>query len=331
MYTIYMYPTLSPLLRIGVVRGGPSPEYDISLKTGDTVLRELSKTHRPIDIYISRDGTWHMRGIERTPDRILKHVDIVFNALHGKYGEDGKVQKLFDQYGIPYSGSSHFSSAICMNKFLTKERIARAGIKTPLSVLVRATDNTETRMRDVFSAIPFPVIIKPASSGSSLGIVIAETPAELVSALSTIQDTGDDALVEEYISGREATCGVINNFRGQSTYALPTVEIISNTEKPFFDYDAKYNGQKREVCPGNFTDKEKKEIERVSSIVHDLLDLSGYSRSDFIVTPRRGIYFLEVNTLPALAEDSSLSHSLEAVGIKFSHFLHHVLGLALKK
>ncbi|MES2213400.1 MAG: D-alanine--D-alanine ligase [Patescibacteria group bacterium] len=330
-----MYFTLPSSLRIGVVRGGPSPEYDVSLKTGSNVLKELSVTHRPIDIFISRDGTWHMRGVPKTPDRILKHVDVVFNALHGTYGEDGRIQEIFDHYGIPYSGSGKLSSAISMNKFMTKECITQAGIKTPLSVLVRTTDNVPTSIRNVFSLLPMPVIIKPVTGGSSVGITIAHTKEELVDAIETILQSENDVLVEEYIKGREATCGVVNNMRGQNVYALPVVEIIppkkSDEPNQFFDYDAKYSGQSREICPGNFSIAEKKEIERISSEVHSILSLDGYSRSDFIVTPRRGIYFLEVNTLPGLTSESLLPKSLEAVGIKFQEFLHHILGLALER
>src|SRR4051812_28058000 len=108
--------TLPSSLRIGVLRGGPSPEYDASLKTGGHVLKYLNETHKPLDIFISKDGTWHVQGIERKPERILKQVDVVWNALHGLYGEDGGVQEILNHHGVPYTGSDRMASAVAMNK-----------------------------------------------------------------------------------------------------------------------------------------------------------------------------------------------------------------------
>lgn len=322
--------TLPSSLHIGVVRGGPSPEYDVSLKTGANVLRHFSETHIPIDIFISKDGKWHMNGLERSPERILKHVDVVFNALHGAYGEDGGVQEILDHHGVPYTGSNRYASAIAMNKWITKEKAILAGIKTPISILVRRTDSLEDKAKEIFNTIPHPMIVKPACGGSSLGLHKVDSFKDLLDALENVLSGHGSAIVEEYIVGREATCGVIDNFRGQKIYSLPVVEIIPPAGK-LFDYDSKYSGESREICPGNFSEKERKEIEKVAKLIHDRLGLRHYSRSDFIVSPRRGIYFLEVNTLPGLTEESLLPKSLEAVGIKIKDFLHHLVHMAVHK
>ena len=322
--------TLSPSLRIGVLRGGPSSEYDVSLKTGANVLKHLSATHRPIDIFITKDGKWHMNGVERSPERILKNVDVIFNALHGSYGEDGGVQEVLDCLGVPYTGSGKMESAIAMNKWMTKERAILAGIKTPISTLVRQTDSLTDKAKEIFYSIPYPLIVKPASGGSSLGLHKVSTSGELLSALESVLSEHGSALVEEYIKGKEGTCGVIENFRGQKIYSLPPVEIISPAGK-MFDYDSKYNGESKEICPGNFSEKEKKEIERVAKLIHDKLGLRHYSRSDFIVSPRRGVYFLETNTLPGLTEESLMPKSLKAVGIEMKEFLGHLLHLAIHR
>ena len=321
---------ISPSVRIGVIRGGPSSEFDVSLKTGANVLKHLSDTHRTIDILITKDGKWHMNGLERSPERILKNVGVVFNAMHGAYGEDGKVQELLDHHGIPYTGSGKLASALAMNKWITKERAILAGAKTPVSMIVRQTDSLVVKAKEVFNSIPHPLIVKPACGGSSLGLYKVESFTELLSALENVLSEHGSALVEEFIKGREATCGVVENLRGQDLYSLPPVEIVSPQGK-LFDYESKYNGQSKEVCPGNFTEKEKKEIERVAKLIHDKLGLKHYSRSDFIVSPRRGIYFLEVNTLPGLTDESLLPKSLDAVGVKMKDFLHHVLHMALHK
>src|SRR3989344_4066493 len=323
-------PTLSPSLHIGVLRGGPSSEYDVSLKSGANVLRHLSETHRPLDIFISRDGKWHIAGVERSPERILQNVDVVFNALHGAYGEDGGVQEVLGYLGVPYTGSGRYESAIAMNKWMTKERATAAGIKTPIFAIVRETDNLAEKAKEIFSSMPHPLIVKPACGGSSLGLHKVDSFNELLTALESVLSEHGSAIVEEFIAGKEATCGVINNFRGQSIYSLPPIEIVPPPEK-LFDYESKYNGQSKEICPGNFSSSEKGEIERLSALVHKTLGLSHYSRSDFIVSPRRGIYFLEVNTLPGLTEHSLLPKSLKAVGVEVKEFLHHIIDLALHK
>ncbi|MCX6702162.1 MAG: hypothetical protein NTX96_03155 [Candidatus Zambryskibacteria bacterium] len=271
--------TLSPSLHIGVLRGGPSSEYDVSLKTGANVLKHLSDTHRPIDIFISRDGKWHINGLERSPERILKNVDVVFNALHGSYGEDGQVQEVLNHLGVPYTGSGKMESAIAMNKWMTKERAILAGIRTPVAMLVRQTDSLTDKAKEIFNSMSGPMIVKPTCGGSSLGLYKANSFNELLSALETVLSEHGSAVVEEYIIGKEGTCGVIDDFRGQKTYSLPPVEIIPPTGK-LFDYDSKYNGKSKEICPGNFSEKEKKEIERATQLIHNKLGLSHYSRSD---------------------------------------------------
>ncbi|MEI6843062.1 MAG: D-alanine--D-alanine ligase [bacterium] len=316
-------------LKIGVVRGGPSAEYEVSLKSGANVLKHLSETHRPIDIFISKDGKWHINGLERKPERILKNVDVVYNALHGAYGEDGGIQALLDHHGVPYTGSNKFASALGMNKFLTKERVKEIGVKTPLYTIVRDGEDVYVRAKDIFKNLPHPVVIKPVDSGSSVGVTIAQTPVEVLEGLQKAMSGGHSAIVEEFIAGREATCGVLDNFRGQKTYALPPVEIFPPIENNFFDYDSKYNGQSREVCPASFRGQDKKEIERISALVHEALGLRHYSRSDFIISPKRGIYFLEVNTLPGLTDECTFPKSLSAVGMSNKDFIHHIISLAL--
>jgi D-alanine-D-alanine ligase len=159
---------------------------------------------------------------------------------------------------------------------------------------------------------------------------VADNFHALQHALERAFAVSPQALVEEFIKGREATVGVIDNFRNQKTYALMPVEIVPPAGHSFFSYDAKYGGQSLERCPGHFTDVEKQELERLAKLVHEALELKHYSRSDFIIS-RRGIYFLEVNTLPGLTQESLLPKALHAVGASMSHFLDHVIALAHKK
>lgn len=321
--------TLPTSLRIGVLRGGPSLEYDVSLKSGANVLKNLLETHVPLDIFISKDGKWHVNGLERAPERILKNVDVIFNALHGAFGEDGQVQELLNRHGVAYTGSGRMESALAMNKWLTKELAQEVGIKTPIAMQVKETDALGEKAKEIFSSMPHPLIVKPRNGGSSLGVYKVDSYTELLDALEKVLAEHKSAVVEEFIPGKEASCGVIDNFRGLETYSLPPVEIVPPKGK-MFDYESKYNGQSNEICPGNFTAAEKKEIERVSKLIHERLGLRHYSRSDFIVHPKRGVYFLEVNTLPGLTEESLLPKSLKAVGSSIKEFLHHVLHMAHK-
>ncbi len=320
--------TLSPTLRIGVLRGGPSPEYEVSLQTGGTVLRHLSETHKPLDIFISRDGVWHLRGVARPVEKILPNVDVVVNALHGAYGEDGVVQKILEHYGVAYTGSDSFASAVGMNKILSKEIFARHGLQTPQYIVFKRSDDLKQKSAEIFKTFLMPVVVKPTSAGSSVGVSIARTPEEIADAIVSAIKHSSSVLVEEFVPGREATCAVIDDFRGQEYYALPPVEVKPHNE--FYDYKAKYEDESDLIVPSNFSQEIKKEIEKMAISAHTALGLRHYSRSDFLVSPR-GIFILETNTLPGLTDHSNLPKSLAAVGATMPEFLRHIISLALNK
>ncbi len=315
-------------MRIAVLRGGPSEEYEVSLKTGASVLRALDpQRYEVVDVVIAKNGEWLLRGVRREPRDIFHMVDVVFVALHGAYGEDGTVQRLMDSTGVKYTGSRAFPSAVALNKPLTKDRLMSHGVKMARHMVVG---------RDVKGNLPGAVmaiselfgpryIVKPLSSGSSVGTMFAESPLMLEQALRTALELYEQVLVEEFIEGKEATCGVVERFRDRDLYALPPIEIRRQT--PVWGYDAKYDGSVEELCPGNFTHDEKDEIERLALLAHETLGLSHYSRSDFIVADD-GIYFLEVNTLPGLTETSLLPKALDAVGCAYRDFVEHLIRLA---
>ena len=301
--------TLPISLRIGVLRGGPSPEYDVSLQSGGHVLQNLSNTHKPFDIFISKDGTWHIHGIERSRERILKQLDVVWNALHGSYGEDGKLQELLSHHGIKYTGSDKFASAIAMNKAMAKEQVKVAGIKTPVFIIVRREDSMIDKAKEIFNSIPHPLMVKPTCGGSSIGLYIVRTFNELLSALEQVLSVHGSAIVEEYISGKSVSGFITEDFRNQPIYTFPAIVTSS----------------------GSVSTKETRAVEDMAKQVHNMLQLSHYSKSDFIVSPRRGIYFLEVNTVPKLEKKSLLLQALETVGVDTVHFIHHMLSLAVNR
>lgn len=316
-------------IRVAVLRGGPSSEYDVSLITGGSVLKALKDKYHTKDILIDKAGVWHMHGIPVQPEKVCRESDVVFNAMHGQYGEDGKVQQILNQFSVPYTGSEAFPSAVAMNKQMTKDVFRRHGIKTPLGLVFDEEKSSDDIAHDAFNKISPPWIVKPASGGSSVGASIARNYCELGRAVIKAFGYGDKVLVEEFIAGKEATCGVIDNFRGKRTYALFPVEIIKPNARDFFDYECKYDGTTREICPGNFRRNESEAIQEMAVRIHDAMGLRHYSRSDFIIHPRRGVFALEVNTLPGLTPESLFPKSIKAVGCSYENFLDHLIGLAL--
>lgn len=320
--------SFSQKTRVGVLRGGPSDEYEMSLNTGQTVLANLPEEYLPIDIFISKKGVWHTSGLEKEPNQILKMVDVVINAMHGSYGEDGIVQKILENFGVPYTGSNAIASALGMNKIMAKNIFLKNGIKTPHFLAV--SDNSQKTIETINENLIFPIIIKPVNSGSSIGISVVKNSDQIKKALEDAFKFSPKVLIEEFIDGRETTCGVIEDFRGSPVYTLLPVEILK--VRNFFDKDAKYIelGSPYKV-PGNFSLEDNKRIQEAAASVHQILGLRHYSRSDFILHPKRGLFVLEVNTLPEITHRSAFIKSLEAVGSNIKEFLSHILAKALNK
>jgi D-alanine-D-alanine ligase len=340
----------SSKIKVGVLRGGPSSEYDVSLKTGASVLsgfahEKFADKYQAQDIFISKDGIWHISGAPVSPQKAIHEFDVLWNAMHGEYGEDGKIQSFLDHHMVPYTGSRTLGSALGMNKVLAKEIFKKHGIKTPHYITIEwmpafEVDSTalHARAQEVFRTFPIPLVVKPVSAGSSVGVSIVKVFGELEPALrqafvvanARAQGTKGVILIEEYISGVEASAGVVEKFRGQDVYSLPVVEIRSRDT--FFNYDSKYSeGGHEGIIPGNFSREQKDEMERLAREAHQALGLRHYSRTDFIVSPRRGIYVLEINTLPGMTPMSLLPLSLAAVGASLPDFIDHIVGLALEQ
>jgi D-alanine-D-alanine ligase len=335
-------------LTIAVLRGGPSSEYEVSLKTGAAVIKALEaqegkEGHRVIDILIDRIGQWHRNGVPLPRVATLKGVDVAVIALHGEYGEDGTVQRELDELGVPYIGSGGYGSALAMNKARARFSVAALPmIKLPEHYVVRADDiEVEDGERsgyhgvagDIFARFGPPYVVKPVSGGSSVGVVVAKNVMELPQAIEYVANAcGMPVLVEQHIEGKEVTCSVIDKYRGEECYALPPVEVRMPAGKQLFDYEAKYSTDHARaaeyICPSTLTKEQKKNIEEATKAVHRALELSHYSRSDFILSPH-GLYFLEANTLPGLADTSLMPKSLDAVGTTLREFLEHSIDLAL--
>ncbi|MBI5045503.1 MAG: D-alanine--D-alanine ligase [Candidatus Niyogibacteria bacterium] len=315
-------------LTVGVLRGGPSSEYDVSLKTGQSVLADFPHDkYRPLDIWVSKAGEWHAGGLVSAPEKILRSVDVVFNAMHGEYGEDGRVQRVLEMHGVPFTGSESWPSFLAMHKVMARETFKQAGLKIPAGMVVKkGYDSAEVTRRAVRDIGP-AWVVKPARRGSSIGVSIVNGPDELPKALEKAFAEDSMVLVEKRVKGREATVAVLENFRGEKLYAFPAVEIVPPKNK-FFDYEVKYNGATQEICPGRFDAKTKLALQEAAKLAHQALGCRHYSRSDFIVS-KTGIYILETNTLPGLTSESLFPKAAASVGLRFPQLIEHLISIAV--
>lgn len=340
-------------MKIVVLAGGLSPERNVSLSTGVLVcqaLREKGHEVAYIDMFLGTEGypedvgdlfqaaiPAHFRSVgKQAPDLVAlralrkdrgqslfgpgvlplcQEAEMVFLALHGACGEDGRVQAAFDLLGIPYTGSGYLGSAIAMNKDLTKRLMTNTAVKTPQWYTVQGSKAEIEHLR---THIELPCVIKVLRGGSSLGVSIVKSSDELENALRDCLAYDSTLMVEQYIEGREFTCGVLEDT------PLPTVEIIPQVE--FYDYESKYQpGATLEICPGRTTPELEETIRKAALMVHKALGLAVYSRSDFMVDADNQVYFLEVNTLPGMTPTSLVPQEAAAVGIDYATLCERII------
>jgi D-alanine-D-alanine ligase len=315
---------------VGVLRGGTSSEYELSLKSGAAMLAALPDDRFDArDIFIDKRGFWHVRGMPADAARALSQVDVVLNALHGGVGEDGTVQRILDRAGVPYAGARPQAAALSLNKIRAREILQKAGVRMPRAVSFSLQNdlNTADMARIVFEQFGPPYVVKPASEGAGSGIVIAPTLLELPDALGDALDAFGASLVEEFIRGHDVSVGIIENFRGEELYALPPAHLIAPEGSRFIDPSAHHEGSITHVVPSNFSRTEKQALADAARSAHCALGLSHFSRADLMLTPR-AVYLLEVNAIPGLYPGASFPPMLESVGSSVREFLEHAIHLA---
>lgn len=243
--------------------------------------------------------------------------DCVFLGLHGANGEDGKIQACLELLGIPYTGTDFVSSAMAMDKGITKDIFKAYGIPTPAGIrLKRGEQETEQ--------IPFPCVVKASCEGSSVGVSIARNEQEYKAAKEEAFRYGDEAIIEQYIKGREFSVGVING------KALPVIEMVPKME--FYDYKAKYQvGSAVEICPAEISEEKTLEMQEIAERVFRALRLKSYARMDFMMSESEEVFCLEANTLPGMTATSLLPQEAAAVGMDFAALCQRILDIALEK
>jgi len=289
--------------RIGVLMGGISEEREISLKSGKAVYQSLKQAGfevLPIEIN-SQDIPENIQKIKSS------NIDVAFIALHGRFGEDGTIQKILEDLNIPYTGSGILASKLALDKVLSRQRFVAWGLDVP-DYIVMEKDKFDKGA--IFSAgLTFPLVVKPSSQGSSIGLSIAEDEKSLIEAIDLAFSFDDKIIIERYIKGREMTVGILEE------NPLPVIEIIP--KKRFFDYEAKYTlGLTEYVVPAKIDIETASKIQASALNAHRSLGCYGFSRVDMILKNPK-VYVLEVNTIPGLTETSLLPKAAKAVGISF--------------
>jgi D-alanine-D-alanine ligase len=332
-------------VKVGVLRGGASADYDISLQMGGRIIDMLRKEHwnkeyTPIDILIDQGGKWHIGGFEVLPEQALRQVDVVFNALHGEYGGDGRIQHTLETFHKPFTGSKSFATIMARDKKISRETMKKAGIKTPYAkdLHLDIAEPIEPIAKDVFHSFPMPVVVKPRNTNASLGVSIATNFEELTKAIDHARVFSNDIVVEEYISGREIVSGFIDDYRGQDHYDIMPVEVEPHTElKPgdriktrMFDYADKLSGNYTHRVPATLSEDEKKTIFEAVRKAKEQFNMRHIGTLDIIVSPKRGVYVLDINTHPHFHDHAPFLKSLNAVGATEEELVMHLIKLALR-
>ncbi|MFZ2593541.1 MAG: hypothetical protein WAX38_02080 [Minisyncoccia bacterium] len=314
---------------VAVIRGGVSYEYDFSLKTGQVVLENLPKHFTPHDILIDKKGQWHRRGMPVTPEVALRGIDVAYVALHGKYGEDGLIQRTLNLLGVPFAGSNPFESMIAQDKGKTRDALKGLVPMPQYHVVVHEHGMHYADIaRNIFAKFGPPYVVKSLRGGSSVHMRIVPNIQQLPRALSEIAaESGDDLIVEHYLRGPEATCTLVEYMRNEEHYVLPPAEVILPKGSQHFDFESKLNGRAQILCPGTFTHDIKNQLEKYTRVIHTKLGLTHFSQSDFILSHGK-VYFLETDSLPSLHPHALLHAQLSAVGIPLAVYLEHVLSRA---
>ncbi|RLD61194.1 MAG: D-alanine--D-alanine ligase, partial [Bacteroidetes bacterium] len=295
---------------IAVVSGGDSGEYEISVKSGKTVEKHLDKEKYAIYPIRMKGNDWHFEGNNGEKTNIDKNdfslllagikirFDAVFIAIHGTPGEDGKLQGYFDMLDIPYSSSDHATSALAFNKYFCKNFVAQLDVLTAKAIHLTKDEKHDTV--SILNNLSLPVFVKPNNGGSSVGMSKVNKAGELQYAIEKAFNEDNEILIEEFIEGREITCGILK--KEKETIIFPLAEVKSKNE--FFDYEAKYNPSLAdEIIPAQIPNGVTEKCKRTSEFLYEKLKCKGIVRFDYILNDK-GMYFLEVNTIPRLIEES---------------------------
>jgi D-alanine-D-alanine ligase len=334
-----MYQRVQTTSKIAVFMGGQSAEHEISILSGNRVVPALEKQgYAVVPVTITPEGEWLLSEERHAPHAALTAlhklgIDCVFIALHGPYGEDGRVQGMLDMLGLPYTGSGCAASGLAMDKVRCKAVVQAQGIRVAGHIaLDRATwaADPEQVKAAVSEDLRFPCVVKAPCQGSSKGLEIPQDLDGFVAAVEKIFEMTDYLMVEEYISGTEVTCGVLDAEPNGMMRPLPVTEIRPKTAA-YFDYEAKYTpGATDEITPAPLPQDVTSHIMDMAVHAHEIVGCAGWSRSDFIID-NDGPVWIEINTVPGLTETSLYPQAAAAAGISYEEMVGLFVEAALRK
>ena len=336
--------------RLGIIFGGKSGEHEISLMSAASVARALENSeYQTILFGISKsgewylyegspegieDGSWEKEGKQISIGSIKQIVDIVFPVLHGPYGEDGTIQGMLEIIDVPYCGCGVLASSIAMDKIVSKGLFEKAGLPVckytyTVKEMLKSEDLIKAEIKRIEDTVPYPMFVKPANMGSSVGITKAKNNEELRKALFTAMKHDRRIIIEEGIACREIDAVVIGNFESR---VLVIGEILPSQE--FYDYKAKYfdDGKSRMCIPAEIEEEIASEVKRLSLRAYDIIDGSGFSRIDFFLEKETNkIYINEINTIPGFTRFSMFPSLWKATGLSYPELIERIVNLGYER
>ena len=329
---------------IAVIYGSDSSEWQVSVRSGEFTASRIDGLLYDMYEIFAREGKWSVAAYRKRnsmrfvfPEDARPQVDKTdFSAVidgkkvkfdfayimqHGTPGENGLMQGYLEMLGVPHSGCSAFVSAITFDKYSCKSYLKDVDyVKCADDIFLRKGESTDGLAEKAIAKLGLPLFVKPTDGGSSFGVTKVKSAEDFDKAVEYAFSEGNMIMAEGAIVGRELTCAVYNN--GKENIALPVIEII--TENEFFDYEAKYNGHSREVCPAHIPDSLRDEIQEVSKKIYSHLGCAGIVRVDYIAA-EDGLYFLEVNTIPGMTAASLVPQMVRAAGMDMTNFLTAII------
>jgi len=310
--------------KIAILAGGFSSEWEISLKSADIVYKNLNRSIYEPYIVVVRKDQWYVIDGEDEHNLDLNYFgflkngkkvrfDLVFNAIHGDPGENGKLQGYMESKGIMHTSCSQSLSALTFNKWQCNTVLQKMGFDCAKSILL--DENDEVVPEEIINDLGLPLFVKPNSAGSSFGVSKVTSSDELEPAIKRAFSEGSDVILESFMEGTELGCGVFN-YKGKITALTPT-EI--RTENEFFDYEAKYEGKSQEITPAEISDEMTIRVKEISASVYKKLHARGIIRIDFIIIKDKP-HIIEVNTIPGLSAESIVPQQVAYDGIELSDF-----------
>ena len=309
--------------KLGLIYGGKSYEHDVSIKSKNSFINNINKKYEVSEIYVDKEGNWYKDGkILENIIEYLKKMDIIFPLIHGNIGEDGKLQGLLETFNIKYVGSNTISSALAMDKGFCKIILDKYNIKQVPYLII----DKKSKIKEIIEKFTFPIIIKPANGGSSIGINVAHNTKELIKALNNAFKYDKKVVVEKYITARELEIGIINN-NGIITSSVG--EIKSNG---FYDYESKYIKNTEVIVNTNLKKETILKIKETARNVFKILECSDFARCDFLYDEYNDeLYFNEINTIPGFTEISMFPKLFINDGYTYTEIIDIIIKSAKKR